>query len=132
GGTRTAAITGSFLALSFALGALYKQENLPVFPVLDYLAAVSVGIVDGNVLLDLEYIEDFRAEVDMNVIMCGKGDLVEIQGTAEARPFSRENLNTMLDLAAEGIGSLIERQKNVLGEELCRLIEKRDEEVKTE
>ncbi len=132
GGTRTAAITGSFLALSFALDALYKQENLPVYPILDYLAAVSVGIVEGDILLDLEYSEDFRAEVDMNVIMCGKGDLVEVQGTAEGQPFSRENLNTMLDLAAAGIGSLIEKQKNILGGELCRLIEKKDKEVEME
>jgi ribonuclease PH len=84
-------------------------------PVKDYVSAVSVGIVDGNLLLDLDYAEDSGAEVDMNVVMTGGGRFIEVQGTAESEPFARERLDAMTDLAAAGIGRLIERQKEILG-----------------
>ena len=114
GGTRTASITGAFIAMVDALAALKKAGSLHVLPVNDFLAATSVGIVGGKALLDLAYEEDSRAEVDMNVVMTGQGNFVELQGTAEGNPFSREEMEGMLALAATGINRLIAVQKDVL------------------
>ncbi|BCV20438.1 ribonuclease PH [Moorella sp. Hama-1] len=116
GGTRTAAITGSYIALAEALAGLVTSGAIPRLPLKDFLAAISVGLVDGELLLDLDFQEDSHAEVDMNVVMTGSGQLVEVQGTAEGRPFSREQLAAMLDLAGEGINNLMAIQKQVLGD----------------
>ncbi|WP_058868220.1 ribonuclease PH [Chloracidobacterium thermophilum] len=115
GGTRTAAITGAFVALVMAARKLQSAGVVTDMPVTDYLAAVSVGTVNGTPLLDLDYREDSRAEVDMNVVGTGDGRLVEVQGTAEQRPFSRENMNALLDLAMQGIRELITLQRQLLG-----------------
>ncbi|MDK2820992.1 MAG: ribonuclease [Clostridia bacterium] len=115
GGTRTAAITGSFVALAEAVEGLMNAGIISKFPINDFLAAVSVGIINGEILLDLDFQEDCNAWVDMNVVMTGSGKLVEVQGTAEGQPFSREEMAKMLDLAGQGINSLIEVQKQVLG-----------------
>lgn len=93
GGTRTASITGAFVALYLALQKLKEEGTIPAIPIKDFVAATSVGIVDGEIVLDLEYSEDSRAEVDMNVVMTGSGEFVEVQGTAEGAPFSREELD---------------------------------------
>ncbi len=115
GGTRTAAITGGYIALAVALRAL-KEKGLITGDVLrDSVAAVSAGIVDGQPLLDLDYAEDSRAEVDFNVVMTGSGNLVEVQGTAEGEPFSREQLDQMLSLAADGIERLTAIQREAAG-----------------
>ncbi|KYP80370.1 ribonuclease PH [Ferroacidibacillus organovorans] len=116
GGTRTAAITGSFVAVVEALATLKQRGVLKKFPVKDYLAATSVGILDGNVALDLCYAEDSKAEVDCNVVMTGRRDLVEVQGTGESAVFSRAQLSEMLDVAERGIANLVEQQKLVFGE----------------
>ncbi|MGI9861557.1 ribonuclease PH [Moorella naiadis] len=116
GGTRTAAITGSYIALAEALAGLVTAGAIPRLPLQDFLAAISVGLVDGELLLDLDFQEDSHAGVDMNVVMTGSGQLVEVQGTAEGRPFSREQLAAMLDLAGEGVNTLIAIQKQVLGD----------------
>ncbi|KUO96698.1 ribonuclease PH [Ferroacidibacillus organovorans] len=116
GGTRTAAITGSFVAVVEALATLKKRGAIKKFPVKDYLAATSVGIVEGNVALDLCYAEDSKAEVDCNVVMTGRGELVELQGTGESAVFSRAQLSEMLDTAERGIASLVLQQKAVFGE----------------
>lgn len=117
GGTRTASITGAFVALVEALATVYKPEH--VFPVKDFLAAVSVGISkDNKVLTDICYEEDSQAMVDMNVVMTGNGEFIEVQGTGEGRPFSRQELDALLAAAANGIGNLISYQKDVLGGEL--------------
>ncbi|HID09685.1 MAG TPA: ribonuclease PH [Candidatus Latescibacteria bacterium] len=115
GGTRTAAITGGFVALYDAVRWMRSREMVEFDPVVHQVAAVSVGVVDGEVLLDLNYEEDFRAEVDMNVVMTGDGRLVEVQGTAEGRPFTKEEMGRMLALAEKGIRYLIEAQREVLG-----------------
>lgn len=107
GGTRTASITGSFVALKDALQYLVDQGVLEAIPLLDAMAAVSVGKVDGEILLDLEYSEDSIAEVDMNVVMTKGGKFIEVQGTAEGYPFSRDELNEMLAVAEKGIMELI-------------------------
>lgn len=114
GGTRTASITGAYIALVEALRQVKKQGLIDTVPVLDHLAAVSVGIVDGKPLLDLCYAEDSSAEVDMNLVMTGKGGIVEIQGTAEGEPFSRAELGKMLALGEKGIKTLIRKQKEIL------------------
>lgn len=114
GGTRTAAITGAFIAVWDSLKYLQQTGLLSVFPVKDYVAATSVGIVDGQQLLDLCYLEDSSAEVDMNVVMTGRGLLVEIQGTAESVPFNRNKLNQLVDLAEKGIRELIAYQRALL------------------
>ena len=114
GGTRTASVTGAFVALALAVRKLLDQGTLATSPLLDFVGAVSVGIVKGEVFLDLAYEEDSTAEVDMNVIMSGSGAFVEIQGTAEAQPFDRPQLDRMLDLASAGIYSLIEKQKEAI------------------
>ena len=111
GGTRTAAITGGFVALAEAIEKLMKKKILLKNPIRDYVAAVSVGWVNGGALLDLDYEEDSRAEVDMNVVMTGKGKLVEIQGTAERHPFSKKVMDPLLALAQKGIAELIRIQK---------------------
>ena len=115
GGTRTASITGAYIALHEALQGLVRQGLLPTPPILDTVAAVSVGIVGGRPVLDLNYDEDSQAEVDMNVVMTGRGDLIEVQGTAEGRPFTRRQLDEMLELAARGIAELTSRQRLLLG-----------------
>ena len=117
GGTRTASITGSFVALVLALQKLVDQGVLPALPVRDWLAAVSVGKIEDGLLLDLAYDEDSQAQVDMNVVMTGQGKFVEIQGTAEGAPFSREEHTDLLRLAEKGIRELIAFQKQVLGKE---------------
>lgn len=115
GGTRTAAITGSFVALCLALMKLQAEGIIKEMPITDYVAATSVGIVDGEVVLDLEYIEDSRADVDMNVVMTGQGKFVEVQGTAEGQPFSRAKLDELLLLAEKGIQEIIALQANIIG-----------------
>jgi ribonuclease PH len=114
GGTRTASITGAYAALCLAMKKHLEQGSISEWPIIDQVAAVSVGIVDGELLLDLEYAEDSRAEVDMNVVMTGSGDFVEVQGTAEGKPYSRAELDEMLRLAAAGIQELIAVQKHIL------------------
>jgi len=114
GGTRTASITGSFIALYDAFRRLVDQKRLPEMPLSDFVAAVSVGIVDGVPLLDLDFAEDSGAEVDMNVVMTGSGRIIEVQGTAEKTPFTREELNALLDLAGKGIQELITLQRRAL------------------
>jgi ribonuclease PH len=116
GGTRTASITGAFVALVLALRKLYNEGKLAApLPVSDYVAAVSVGMISGNPLLDLEYTEDSRAEVDMNVVRTGAGQFIEIQGTAESKPFTETQMNDMIALATQGINTLIEQQISTLG-----------------
>lgn len=117
GGTRTASITGAFVAMTMAIAKLQDDKQLPEFPVTDFLAATSVGI-DGELgaILDLNYIEDSSANVDMNIIQTGSGQFVELQGTGEEATFTRQQLNEMLDLGDEGIQQLIAIQKEVLGE----------------
>ncbi len=115
GGTRTASITGAYIALHEALSALVSQGVLPALPVTDTVAAVSVGLVGGRAVLDLNYDEDSAAGVDMNVVMTGRGDLVEVQGTAEGAPFSRAQLDELLALATRGVDELTRRQRLLLG-----------------
>lgn len=115
GGTRTAAITGAYMALCDAVDYAIKNGIIEKNPIKDYLAAVSVGIIRGEIVLDLCYAEDSRAEVDMNIVMTGSGRLVEVQGTAETMPFSKEDMDKMLTLATKGIGRLIEIQKAEIG-----------------
>lgn len=114
GGTRTASLTGAFVAMVLAMEKLVMEEKLEIVPVTDYMAAVSVGIVDGQCLLDLEYEEDSTAQVDMNIVMTGQGEFVEIQGTAEGNPFTAEELARMLELARQGILTLIDKQAEAL------------------
>jgi ribonuclease PH len=114
GGTRTAAITGGFVALAIAVRGLKVKKVIAASPVKRHVAAVSVGIVDGAVRLDLDYDEDSTAEVDMNVVATGEGELVEVQGTAEGKAFRREQLDRMLDAALAGIARLKEAQERAL------------------
>ncbi len=116
GGTRTASITGGFVALALALRRMKEQGLLSRVPMNNYLAAVSVGLVQSQPLLDLDYAEDSTAEVDMNIVCLGDGRFVETQGTAESKPFTSEELNQLLSLAQKGIQQLIEHQRSVLGE----------------
>ncbi|NQS77025.1 MAG: ribonuclease PH [Peptococcaceae bacterium] len=116
GGTRTASITGAFVALADALHKLKKQGVINTMPVTDFIAATSVGRLSGEVILDLCYEEDAAAEVDMNIVMTGAGHFVEIQGTGEEASFTRQEMDSMVDLAAMGIESLISAQKEALGE----------------
>ena len=115
GGTRTAAITGAFVAAHDAVGWLIAQGLLSASPILDHLAAVSVGVVDGTPLLDLEYVEDSACDTDMNVVMTGNGGFVELQATAEGAPFTRAQMGALLVLADKGIQELITLQKAALG-----------------
>ena len=114
GGTRTAAITGGYLALYQAFHNLRKKGVLPFMPLNRMIAATSVGIVDGNMLLDLCYEEDFRAEVDFNVVMTDKIEFAEIQGTAEGKPFSKQDIDSLLSLAQQGIEKLFRIQRQTL------------------
>lgn len=116
GGTRTVAITGGFIALVDAIRKMKRDKKIASFPVKDYLAAISVGIVKGNTLLDLAFQEDSSAEVDMNVVMTGSGDLVEVQATGEEAAFPEEKLLEMLGLARKGIAELIAIEKEILGD----------------
>jgi ribonuclease PH len=114
GGTRTASITGAFVALGLAMGKLVDAGTLSAAPIRDFVAAVSVGMVEGSILLDLCYEEDSQAEVDLNFVMTGGHKIVEVQATAEQHPFDETQLKQMMDLAARGIESLIAKQQGVL------------------
>jgi ribonuclease PH len=116
GGTRTASITGGFVALVLALQRMRELALIRTIPIVDYVAATSVGIVDGTALLDLAYDEDSKAEVDMNFVKTGDGRFIELQGTAEGLPFDRRALDALMGLADEGIKDLIEKQRAVVGE----------------
>ena len=116
GGTRTASVTGAFVALVGLFDQLKRDGVVQNIPVRDYLSAVSVGIIDQQVMLDLEYEEDSRADVDMNFVMTGSGHFIEVQGTAEKIPFSREQMTQMTDVAERGIRQIIERQKELVGD----------------
>ncbi|MBM3808749.1 MAG: ribonuclease PH [Acidimicrobiia bacterium] len=120
GGTRCASITGAFVALVMALGKLRKAESIKTMPITDYVAAVSVGVVAGMPLLDLAYEEDSKADVDMNIVKTSAGRFIEIQGTAEAEPFSHDTLQGLLSLADKGIADLIEKQRTFVGPILGR------------
>ena len=115
GGTRCAAITGGFIALAEALRVLRRRGALPALPLRDFVAAASVGMVGGRAVLDLDYAEDAAAEVDMNVVMTGRGGFVELQGTAERVPFRQAQLSRMLQLAGGGVRRLIALQRRALG-----------------
>jgi len=119
GGTRTAAITGAFIALTDALQAMRQNSQIHTLPLKDFVAATSVGIVDGQVALDLCYAEDSIAEVDMNVVMTGAGKFIEVQGTAEESPFDRSQLDAMLQMAANGVRDLIAMQRKLLAERVA-------------
>jgi ribonuclease PH len=121
GGTRTASITGSFVALVIALGRMYVDGNLPSWPLNDFVAAVSVGMLGGQALLDLNYEEDSKAGVDMNVVATEKGRFIELQGTGEGATFSEEEMQAMLALAKSGIAQLIAKQREVLAPLLARV-----------
>ena len=116
GGTRTASISGAFVALKDAVNFAMENKLIEVQPIRDYVAAVSVGIVEGKTRLDLSYEEDSNAEVDMNIVMTGSGKFIEVQGTAETQPFDRKGFQQMMDLAESGIREMISVQKSVLGE----------------
>ncbi|MBF8984363.1 ribonuclease PH [Lutibacter sp. B2] len=115
GGTRTASITGAFIALTDAIYKIYTTKKMKKFPIKNYVSAISVGVVGGQPILDLCYKEDSTAKVDMNVIMTEKKEFVEVQGTGEEAPFSREELMKLLELAEKGNTELIEIQKKILG-----------------
>jgi len=115
GGTRTASITGGFVALVLALQRMREMAMIKEIPIVDYVAATSVGIVDGVALLDLAYVEDSKAEVDMNFVKTGDGRFIELQGTAEGLPFDRRALDALMGLADEGIKTLIEKQREIVG-----------------
>ncbi len=114
GGTRTASITGSFIALVNALNKLKKNGVFGKIPIKDFVAATSVGIVNKELLLDLTYEEDSKAEVDMNIVSTGSGEFIEIQGTAERKPFNKDQMDKLLSFAQKGIGDLVDIQRNLL------------------
>ncbi|RXZ44830.1 ribonuclease PH [Crenobacter cavernae] len=114
GGTRTASITGAFVALHDAISGLIAAGKLAESPIKDFVAAISVGVVDGEAVLDLDYPEDAACDTDMNVVMTASGRFVEVQGTAEGEPFSRQEMNALLELAEKGIAELIAEQKRAL------------------
>jgi ribonuclease PH len=116
GGTRTAAITGAFVAAHDAVSWLLEQGRIGASPIRDHVAAISVGIVQGVPLLDLEYTEDSTCDTDMNVVMTGSGGFVELQGTAEGEPFRREQMDQLINLAAQGIATLVGLQRLALAE----------------
>lgn len=115
GGTRTASITGGFIALVLALERIREKKLIKTIPVQDYVAAISVGVVDGNPMLDLAYEEDSRADVDMNIVKTGGGKFIEVQGTAEGAPFDQDALNRLLELAETGIQEMISLQRKIVG-----------------
>ena len=114
GGTRTASITGAFIALSLLFDKLLNRGDISISPIKDYIGAISVGVVDGMVLLDLNYEEDSHAEVDANIVITGKGEFIEIQSTAEGAPFSQAVFLEMLSVATMGIRQIIDKQKKLL------------------
>jgi ribonuclease PH len=116
GGTRTASVTGAFVALVGLFKKIREDGTIKEIPIRDFLSAVSVGIIDNQIMLDLEYEEDSRAEVDMNFVMTGSGLFIEVQGTAERVPFSKEQMAQMTELAENGIRQIIERQKEIVGD----------------
>jgi len=116
GGTRTASITGAFVALHDAVTALMQRGAVQDSPLKDFVAAISVGIYAGTPVLDLDYVEDSACDTDMNVVMLGSGHFVEVQGTAEGHPFSREEMDSLLELASAGIARLVEKQKAALAQ----------------
>jgi ribonuclease PH len=116
GGTRCAAITGAWVALHDACAKLVASGKLATQPMRDFVAAVSVGIVAGEIVLDLDYDEDSGCDTDMNVVMTGGGGLVEVQGTAEGEPFTRRQMDNLIDLAAEGIGTIIRAQRQAIAD----------------
>jgi ribonuclease PH len=116
GGTRTASITGAFVALVLALQNMRERDQIRTMPVQDYVAATSVGFVGGEAMLDLAYAEDSKADVDMNIVKTGSGEYIELQGTAEAVPFGREGLNRLLDLGDTGIRQLFALQREFVGQ----------------
>jgi len=118
GGTRTASITGSFIALFDCISSMVNKGIIDSMPMKDFLAAISVGIVDGDILVDLCFDEDSRAQVDMNVVMSSKGELIEVQSTAETEPFSRENFDLMLEKASVAINTITGIQKDILSQGL--------------
>ncbi|MEX2462152.1 MAG: ribonuclease PH [Paenibacillaceae bacterium] len=115
GGTRTTSITGAFVAMAMAMNKLYEAKMITKFPITDFLASVSVGVVQEQTMLDLCYIEDSKAKVDMNIVMTGQGKFVEVQGTGEEAPFTRDELNALLLSAEAGIHQMIAIQKEALG-----------------
>jgi ribonuclease PH len=115
GGTRTASITGGFVALALAVKRMREAGQLKTIPIQDHVAATSVGVVGGTPLLDLAYDEDFRAEVDMNIVKTGDGRFIEVQGTAEGPPFERKALDALMELADGGIRELVEMQREIVG-----------------
>jgi len=121
GGTRTASITGSFVALALALGRLYIDGRISSWPIREWVAAISVGVVAGTPCLDLNYKEDSAADVDMNVVATDKGRFIELQGTAEGRSFSEEEMSAMMTLARAGIATLIQKQREILASLLDRV-----------
>ncbi len=114
GGTRTASITGAFVAISIAVKRLLLEGKLSINPIVDHVAAVSLGLLNGNALLDLNYEEDFQADVDLNLVATGSGHIIEVQGTAEGSPFPRKELDRLLDLGLSGIQELVSIQQEVL------------------
>jgi ribonuclease PH len=116
GGTRTAAITGGYVALALAIAKLQTEGELAISPLRDPIAAVSVGLIEGEPFLDLNYPEDVAASVDLNVVMTGNLALIEVQGTAESGSYLRSQLNQMIDLAEEGIGTLLKAQQTLLSQ----------------
>src|SRR5215471_7058872 len=114
GGTRTAAISGAYVALAIACKGLMKEKKITKSPIVSEVAAISVGVVDGTALLDLKYDEDSRAEVDMNIVCTGDGRFIEVQGTAEGSPFSREQMDDLLALAKKGIAELVVYQRQAI------------------
>jgi ribonuclease PH len=121
GGTRTASITGSMVALALALGRMYIDGNLVSWPISSFVAAVSVGIIGGVPMVDLDYAEDSKAHVDMNVVATDKGRFVELQGTAENATFSEDEMTAMMSLAKQGIAALVDKQKEILAPTLTRV-----------
>ncbi|WP_055071533.1 ribonuclease PH [Clostridium massiliamazoniense] len=121
GGTRTTSITGAFIALVDAINKIHKRKNFSVYPIRNFVTAISVGIVNSEVLVDLCYEEDSKASVDMNIVMTDEGEFIEIQGTGEEKPFSREMLNELLIYAEKGCKQMIEIEKNCLKMDALRI-----------
>ena len=117
GGTRTAAVTGAYIAMYDAFSTWRDAGKISEIPLTEFVAATSVGMVDGTLLLDLDYAEDSTAEIDMNVVMDGKGRFIEVQGTGEKTPFDRDRMDALLDLAAEGVGKLVDLQRRITAED---------------
>ncbi|TDF97599.1 ribonuclease PH [Paenibacillus piri] len=122
GGTRTTSITGAFVAMAFAIDTLVKEKKLNKYPITDFLGSISVGVINEQPCLDLNYEEDSRAKVDMNVVMTGQGKFVEVQGTGEDAPFSRAELDALLALAETGIQAMIREQEAALGADIASRI----------